>query len=235
MTAYRDDAEALRARMAQLEDELAAARATIARLEGRVPRAGGARRDPLLGAVLRQRDEASLEGPLDAAALEALGRVLRARTGHAVSVGAQGLKAEARGLAALDGPKSVTVERSGQLKLETDASRLPIALALGPALGLFGAMPLVLWQFFLFHDFEEGLGLGPTLAIAAAMAALTSLGVWLLARWRAQAMQQAHEGLWATLLEVAQQHRAPRVRVEASAPADEASRDEARRAAEARR
>lgn len=236
MTAYRDDAEALRARVAQLEDELASARAKVARLEGRVPRST-ARRDPLFGAPLHQLDEASVDGPLDRAALEALARVLRARTGHPVSVDAAGLKARARGLAALDGPKSATADASGRLRLETDVSRLPVVLALGPALGLLASMPLVLWQFFSFHDFEEGLGLGLTLALSGAMAVLTALGTWLVARGRAQAMQQAHDGLWATLLEVAQQHHASRVRVEASAEAtpEEAAHDEARRLAEARR
>jgi hypothetical protein len=106
VTAYRDDAEAVGARAQQLEDELAEARAKIARLEGRGPRPSG-RADFLLGEPLRRRDEATLERPPDAVTLAALERVLRARTEHHVSVQGSSLEAHARGASALDGPKAV--------------------------------------------------------------------------------------------------------------------------------
>jgi hypothetical protein len=68
--AYRED-ERLRLRVAELEEEVAAARRTIARLEGR-PSAEGSVTQSLLGTPLELNAERSAAGPLDDAAAEAI-------------------------------------------------------------------------------------------------------------------------------------------------------------------
>jgi hypothetical protein len=239
VTAYRDENEALRAKLTHLEDELAAERAHVARLKGLVEAGPPKKVDALVGEAVHHVDETELEGVLPQEALEAMARVVRSRGELEVSVQGElgagsgaAVTGRARGLSGLDGPKSFSLERgagSTKLRLETDLRNLPVAVALGPVLGGLSSLPYVLYQMDLLHHFEPGESLGSTMSVAAAFTVCGTIAARWLAQRRARRLRERHQGLWATVLELAREHIEAPVRARVAEPnEDEVDGDEER-------
>lgn len=235
VTAYRDENEALRAKLTHLEDELAAERAHVARLKGLVEAGPPKKVDALVGEAVHHLDETELEGVLPQEALEAMARVVRSRGELEVSVheGRAGSGAavtgRARGLSALDGPKSFTLERGAhatKLRLETDLRNLPVAVALGPVLGGLCSLPYVLYQMDLLHHFEPGESLGSTMSVAAAFTVCGTIAARWLAQRRARRLRERHQGLWATVLELTREHIQTPVRARVAEPNEDEQDEE---------
>jgi hypothetical protein len=216
MALYRDDNAALQAKVAELEGELAATRAHVDRLKGGGSDEKRRKKDSLVGAPVRHVDGLELDGVVSDAGCEAIARVIEARLGLRTSTAAGTVKGQAVGWTAAEGKKAFTLERAGDtttLRLETDAQALPIVVALGPVLGGLSSLPFALWQMNLLHHFEPGEDLWTTVGIAAIS---TVLGGWLTRGWakrRALALEQAHDGAWATVTEIATERRDLKVRV----------------------
>jgi hypothetical protein len=123
--------------------------------------------------------------------------------GLSTSIGQGSVTGAARGWLAADGRKTFSLSREGdetRLRLETDAQRLPVLVALGPLLGGLSSLPYALWQMNLLHHFEPGESLTGTLTRA-----------W--AKRRARSLGRAHDGAWAAVTELSRERQAPRVRV----------------------
>lgn len=221
MTGYRDEDGALRAQVDALKSQLRDAHGRIDALEGRgeAPEPS----DPLVGAPLRH--ESTVAMPDDETSRAALARIVRARTGYVI--GPSGRSASAVGLDAWDGDKGVRLDERGAT-ITTDASRLPIAVVLGPIAGMLGALPLVIHEWASLHDFDHAASIGVTLGVTAAAAVVGAIVGRVAAKGRARRLAERHRGLVATLREAA-----PRVRVEVTA-AEAEEEHEATRPARAR-
>lgn len=217
VTAYRNESDALRAQVQELEQELAAERANVARLKGAHDRRDGQRADSLVGAVLQQSDAHALPGPLSPETIATVAHLVRRRMGLEVTNDGRSIEGHATGLDAADGPKTfaLSVTPAGtELRLETDVRRLPLAVALGPIVGAIPTLPWVLWQIDRFHHFESGPSVGVILGVVAAAMAIGTVAARMLAKRRAQQVREAHDGVWATALELCRDaHPAARVRV----------------------
>lgn len=223
--AYRDDNEALRARVAELERKLALSEALVERLMGRGGGTATRKPDSLVGEVVHRVDETSLDVTLDAAGLAAAKRLVEARLAHLVKerdgvlegwrtrwafLGERG-DAPAFGLA--------TNEHGTSLRLETDLRRLPVLVTLGPVLGTLLALPLVVWQWNELHHFRETVSMSTSFSVVMLTMVLGTVASRSFARRLAKRANELHQGVWAALLEVTRAHaQLPRVRV---APADE--------------
>ena len=214
MAGYRDDNAALQAKVAELEGELAASKSHVDRLKGltRAPK----KNDSLVGAPVHHLDTLTLPGVVSDAGCAAIARVLESRLGLSTSIGQGSVTGAARGWLAADGRKTFSLSREGdetRLRLETDAQRLPVLVALGPLLGGLSSLPYALWQMNLLHHFEPGESLTVTLAIAAGSTVFVG---WLTRAWakrRARALGRAHDGAWAAVTELSRERQAPQVRV----------------------
>lgn len=222
--AYRDDNEALRARVAELEQRLALSEALVERLLGRDARSShSSKPDMLVGAVVHRVDTTSFDVALDEEGLEAAANVVRARLGHAVTRTGSSLEgARTRGSwlgERRGGAFGLATDANGtSLRLETDLRRLPIVVAIGPVLGALASLPLVLWQMDRFHHFEEALSPSTSLPIVALLMLLGTLASRLWAGRLARREDELHRGVWAALLEISRAHaRLRAVRVEAPA------------------
>ncbi|MBN8615857.1 MAG: hypothetical protein J0L92_35010 [Deltaproteobacteria bacterium] len=227
--AYRDDNDALRARVAELERRLALSEALVDRLMGRGASSKATRKpDSLVGEVVHRVDETTMDVTLDEAGLEAAANVVRARLGHDVTQGVASLEGARTRLGAL-GERRVGVfglatnEHGTSLRLETDLRRLPLLVALGPVLGAMLSMPLVIWQWSEFHHFREAVSMSTSMSVLVLTMVLGTVATRVMANRIARRENELHQGVWAALLEITRTHaRLPAVRV--AAPTDE-SRD----------
>jgi hypothetical protein len=229
--AYRDENEALRSRVRELERELAASEGRVQRLLGK---SGAPKRaftaDSIVGEAVHRVDEVTLDAPLDDAGLDAIQRVVEARLGHAVVREGRELRGTRIRLAALadrsDGAFALTTNEHGTwLRLESDLGRLPIVVPLGPVLGVLTSLPLIVWQMHRLHHFQPAVGMGFTMTVLVVSMILATVVVRAFAKRLARRAREAHDGAWATVLELARDHALPRARVEviAEEPTHEAS------------
>lgn len=234
--AYRDENEALRARVEELERRLAASEELVARLTGKHPGSRATRKpDSLVGEVVRSIDETTLSGELDAEGLAAMQRVLGERLGLSVTPERGGLRgARTRGAWLAEGGGagafSLSLAPGGlAMRLDTDLRRLPVLVALGPMIGVLVSSPLVLWQFYRFHHFESAMSMSVSMPLVALLMVLGTALARGLARRAARRAAEAHAGAWATLLEIARERAlvVPRVRAAAVEASDEGGEEEA--------
>ncbi len=231
--AYRDDTDALRARVMELEQRLALSEALVEKLLGRGPGTITRKPDSLVGEVVHAIDEASFEVSLDPPTLEAIARVARERLGLVVvdrGGSLEGTRTERAWLAESppEGAFGVATNEHGtSLRLESDVRRLPVIVTLGPVLGAMLSMPLVLWQWNALHHFRETISIGTSLGVVVLTMLLGAFASRALAGRAAKRAMERHRGVWAALLEIVRREgKLPRVRV--------ASPDERERAHEER-
>ncbi len=234
--AYRDENEALRGRVVELERRLALAEALIARLTGKDASSRVTRRpDSIVGAVVHHVDEVRLDVGLAEDGLAAAGRVAEQRLGLVVTrLGAE-LRGRRSRLAALgerggDGALSLASTPEGTtLRLETDLRRLPIVVALGPVMGGLASAPMILWQMGQLHHFEPAVSASVTLPIVVLLMVLGTIIARGVANRLARAEGERHQGVWASLLEIAREQALaqPRVRSAAVEESDERGEEQA--------
>jgi hypothetical protein len=226
--AYRDENEALRSRIAELERQLSLSEGLVQRLLGKDPRSKKTSRpDVIVGEVVHRVDETSLEVWLDDAGLDAIQRAVEVRLGHAIQREGRELRGSRARLAALaehrEGAFGLgTNEQGTWLRLETDLRRLPVLIALGPVLGALTSLPLVLWQMDRFHHFEPGMSLSVTMPVIALLMILGTVVTRGIAKRLARRAGEEHDGTWATLLELTREHARPKARVEIEGEGEEA-------------
>jgi hypothetical protein len=222
--AYRDDNEALRARVAELERKLALSEALVERLMGRGGGTATRKPDSLVGEVVHRVDETSLDVTLDAAGLASAKRLVEARLAHLVKERdgvLEGWRTQWAFLAEREAPAFglATNEHGTSLRLETDLRRLPVLVTLGPVLGTLLAMPLVAWQWNELHHFRETVSMATSFSVVMLTMVLGTVASRSFARRLAKRANELHQGVWAALLEVTRAHaQLPRVRV---TPADD--------------
>lgn len=236
---YRDENDALRAKVAELEGELDASRAKVAELSGMAPRAGGTDGETLgaatsLGVPRSIQQQVTLDFVVDPAGYEAIAAILRERlrvpssqVGQTLSTANDSFRLEVR-----DGQTVVTLRQDF-----TDGVRGAWVLTLLPA-AFIGIVTSA-----LIHDIGH---VGDAAAFANMLWAVPAAGLGLSAlvrpytRRRVEEELQKQRGTFAAVLEAARAHRVapPKVRIEteandaaADAAADEAATDEAERAA----
>jgi len=234
--AYRDENEVLRGRVAELERRLALADALIARLTGKDASSRVTRRpDSIVGAVVHHVDEVRLDVGLAEDGLAAATRVAEQRLGLVVTrLGAE-LRGRRSRLALLgerggEGALSIGSAREGStLRLETDLRRLPIVVALGPVMGALCSAPLILWQINELHHFQPTVSAMVTLPIVVLLMVLGTLVARGVANRLARAEGERHQGVWASLLEIAREQALaqPRVRTAAVEESDEGGEEQA--------
>lgn len=222
--AYRDDNEALRARVAELERRLALADTLIARLTGKDASSRVTRRpDSIVGAVVHHVDELRLDVGLAEDGLVAATRVAEERLGLVVTrvgtelrgrrarLGALGERGGQGALSIAPGPDGTT------LRLETDLRRLAVVVALGPVMGALASAPMILWQMNQLHHFEPAVSAQVTLPIVVLLMVLGTVVTRGLANRLARREGERHQGVWAALLEIAREQALAQPRVRAGA------------------
>lgn len=223
VVAYRDENEALRSRVAELERQLALSEGLVQRLLGKD---AGSRKtstpDSIVGEVVHRVDEASLDVSVDDAGLEAIRRVVETRLGCSVSRDGRELRGTRVRLAGLAGRRDgafglATSVHGTWLRLETDLRRLPVLVALGPVVGAATSLPLILWQMSRFHHFQPAMSLWVTMAVAALLMLLATVVARAVAKRLARRARDEHDGVWATLLELTREHARLKARVGAVA------------------
>lgn len=197
---YRDENETLRARVGELEQKLAGAEDTIARLRGE---SSDARRDDLpasllVGEPLGIHREGELPHEITEQGFEAIAALLQSRLGLRASQ--VGRTLEVPGVFSLTSRDGVT-----RIRLSADWTMLRGAVTSGPVLvTLFGTLPLVAALLDVTHD-------PATVALHAAwimpLAILSAgLGMRRVARRRAREKLAAHEGAFQAVLDLAAAH-----------------------------
>lgn len=207
---YRDESEALRAHVAKLEGELAAARAKIDSLEGRAaPRGDGPElvHSKWLGAPTAITLERVLPFAIDEEGYEAIADAVRSRLGVQVTQVGRSLHGA---------PLSIT--------REGDHTRVRVAaswgvLKGGPIAGsALGGAFAGLTTIASMHDFSHA---SPAATVAGAAAAVVTVALgldWLL-RGRARSLAnknvERYRGLFETVLSIAEKHAIRRNDVQA--------------------
>ncbi|MFO0710829.1 MAG: hypothetical protein U0353_13370 [Sandaracinus sp.] len=232
--AYRDDTDALRARVAELEQKLSLSEALVEKLLGRGPGTTTRKPDSLVGEVVHAVDEATFDVSLDAEALEALARVARERLGLAIareSASVRGTRTTNAWLGESPADSAFGVasnEHGASLRLETDLRRLPVIVALGPVLGIMLAVPLVLYQGNELQHFRETVSLGVSASVVLLSMLFGTLASRVLASRLARRARELHQGVWAAMLEIVRREgKLARVRVEAPLEETASSHDDA--------
>jgi len=234
--AYRDDNEALRGRVAELERRLALADALIARLTGKDVSSRVTRRpDSIVGEVVHHVDELGLEVRLTEDGLAAAARVAEERLGLVVTrepTVLRGRRSRLRALGERGGEGALSIASGSEgtrLRLETDLRRLPIVVALGPVMGALASAPMILWQMSQLHHFEPAVSAQVTLPIVALLMILGTVIARGAANRLARREGERHQGVWASLLEIAREQALaqPRVRTAAVEESDEGGEEQA--------
>ncbi len=231
---YRDENDALRAKVAELEGELEASRAKVAELSGTGPRAGGTDGETVeaatsLGVPSSIRQQVTLDFVIAPAGYEAIATLLRDRlrvpssqVGQTLATANDSFRLEVR-----DGRTVVTLRQDF-----SDGVRGAWVLTLLPA-AFIGIVTSA-----LIHDIGH---VGDAAAFANMLWAVPAAGLGLSAlvrpyvRRRVEEELQKQRGTFAAVLEAARAHRVapPKVRVESAV--DEALEDPAEDADEADR
>jgi hypothetical protein len=239
--AYRDDNDALWARVAELERRLALSEALVDRLMGRGASSKATRKpDSLVGEVVHRVDETTMDVTLDEAGLEAAANVVRARLGHDVTLAGTSLEGVRTRLGAFGERRAgafglATNEHGTSLRLETDLRRLPLLVALGPVLGAMLSMPLVLWQWSELHHFREAVSVSTSMSVLVLTMVLGTVATRVIANRIARRENELHRGVWAALLEITRAHaHFPALRVEAPTEEAREATDDERDDADAR-
>lgn len=234
--AYRDENEALRGRVAELERRLALADALIARLTGKDASSRVTRRpDSIVGAVVHHVDEVRLDVGLSEDGLASASRVAEERLGLVVTRAGAGIRGRRARLAALgerggEGALSIGTDPEGTtLRLETDLRRLPVVVALGPVMGGLASAPMILWQMDQLHHFQPAVSAWVTLPLVVLLMVLGTVIARGVASRLARAEGERHQGVWASLLEIAREQALaqPRVRTAAVEESDEGGEEQA--------
>jgi hypothetical protein len=227
MAAYRDETETLRARVAELEQEVASLRDATSR-EGERPWSGSVAR--VFGAPFSLVEEHVLEAPLDDALLEEILEVLRAR------LGAVGIVTRTTSKGAVTwqcGPPAL--QRIVEVTLKPDGARtkLRIVERIGQlAGGLFGGIVGGVGG-------GVGLGFGVPLMIELHSARLlpftipaTVLAVWMAVRTgfagAARRRQRQLGAVAAEIARIAQDRAVPRTRVASESEGERESESESK-------
>lgn len=212
--AFRDDNEALRAKVDGLSADLAEAEGVIAKLRGErgdddsAPEREATEWSSFLGTERKLTSAVELPHEIDTEGYEAIGALLAERFGHnAAQVGRQ-LSAPGFSLSFGDG---VT-----KIRLTTDWTGVPSGTVVGTGvLGVLGTLVPAS----LAHDWLHMTPL-QIAAVAAVAFGVAAVGGGVGLRWRARRQiereARAHRGAFERILEIAEQHRVggPRVRIE---------------------
>ena len=217
MTDYRDEKGALQAKVGELESELEAAQRKIAELSGTAPAAATGDGETLgapsgLGVPTSLKLEKVIDGELTLAGYEAIATLIKERLGMETSqVGTR--------METLDRPRQpagrvqISVkDGKTHIVLERDwVDRSPGTWIFAGMLGLFGGFITVALMQDIFHlgdamTFANVLWAGPLVG------ALGSIPIRRVARRAIETELAARRGAFAAIVELAQKHRAPKVR-----------------------
>lgn len=226
---YRDENDALRAKVAELEGELDASRAKVAELSGtsarRAPEDGEALGPPTrLGPPRWIRLTGTFDHVIDSAGYEAIATLLRERLGLEVSQVGQRL-----------------VSKGGEFSLEVREGRTVVSLrrdwpdptlgllAAGIAPALFGGLLTAAFAHDLFHV-TEAMSAAQMLWAAPLFAGATTALLWRPSRRRVESELAALRGTFRAVVGLAEQHGAvptakARVELDEREPADDTDRE----------